>query len=222
MGKKVKIPRAKNLSRRKKIIIAIIILFIVVAIVFLGFYLFSDYFKNEEGSKSNGTTSTSLTSATGSDLSTEAVAIAAESGYEAGQEYLDQALESASASSDKATIYLYKASLANSNKISADTSINSDDSGSTTNVDGTGSGYTSVVPTTETALEYAYKAEELSPSAASAITIASLEETIGNLENAIKYYKIYLERGANSYDATNQDSDYDYYSNYIKELKVKL
>lgn len=209
MSKKVKQSKVKKMSRRKKIIITIIILLVLIAITFSGFYVFSGYSKNSTTNKSNGITATKKTSVDTTTLSTEAASVVAKSGYAAGQEYLDKALESASTSNDKATIYLHKSLLAISGSGS---DVNSSNSIADVNNDSV----------KNTALEYAYESEKLNPTAASAVSIASLEESAGNLEDSIKYYKIYLERGANSYDTVNTDSDYEYYSNYIKTLEEKI
>lgn len=197
MSKKVKQSKVKKMSRRNKIIITIIILLVLIAIAFSGFYMFSGYSKNSTTNKSNGITATKKTSVDTTTLSTEAASVVAKSGYAAGQEYLDKALESATVSSEKAIIYTEKISLANlSSQHSEEAKKNS--------------------------LDYAYEAEKLNSTAQTAMTIASIEESLENKITAIKYYKIYLERSSTDNDKTNYKGDIQYYSTYIKQLESEI
>ncbi|MEI6053918.1 MAG: hypothetical protein WCQ49_00940 [Candidatus Saccharibacteria bacterium] len=72
----------------------------------------------------------------------------------------------------------------------------------------------------ESALKFALEAERLNPTDNSALVVASLEESSGNKVEAIKYYKIYLDRYLKETEgATTDDSDYGYYSEHVNYLE---
>lgn len=118
--------------------------------------------------------------------------VAQKSGAESGQKVLDDKLKQTNDSKIKAELYLNKATLAS-------TLVSKND-------------YTK-------ALEYAYESEKLNATANSALAIATMEEMKNNITNAIKYYKIYLERTPKP---TSGSSDgYAYYVSHVKELESK-
>ncbi len=87
-----------------------------------------------------------------------------EGGVEAGQQVLDQALLEAEGNPEKSVIYQQKSSLATLSPTGGDK---------------------------QASLTYAYEAEKLDPTYATAILIAEMEQ---DKEQALKYYKLYLER----------------------------
>ena len=117
--------------------------------------------------------------------------IIADGGVEAGKTYLDNELKKTSDAKERSQIYQDKAVLIASH-------LGGEDK--------------------ETALGYAYKAEEIYPSEGTALLIASIEDDLGHISNAIKYYKLYLSRLPNKTDSLNK-TDYDFYSARLSELE---
>lgn len=73
------------------------------------------------------------------------------------------------------------------------------------------------------ALKSAYDAESTYQSTGTALAIANNEERLGNLKDAIKYYRIYLERVPEEYrNDSESDYSYDYYSVYAEDLEDML
>jgi len=122
----------------------------------------------------------------------KALEAAQNEGPEAGQGVLDTALTTAGSDAEKAVIYQQKSSLASSG---------------------------SQQPDTESAIEYAYEAEKLNPTYGSAILIATLEDRNNNSVDAIKYYKLYLERLDETAESQNP-GDRQYYERRVAELEA--
>ena len=117
-------------------------------------------------------------------------------GSQAGQSFLDTELAKTNDSKEQAQLYMDKASL----------------------VDSILGGSDKVK-----ALEYAYKAEGLSPTEETALMIAVFEENQNDIPNAIKYYKLFLERfSKNSNEVLYGKVDYDYYTTYVGELEASI
>lgn len=112
------------------------------------------------------------------------------SGAKAGQDLLTTKSNETSNSQEKSQIYIEKAVLAGSVVGSSDNTK---------------------------ALEYAYQAEKYYPNKETAYSVAFYEEKLGNIINAIKYYKLYMDRLSNSED---DRIDFDYYSAYVKKLEA--
>lgn len=179
----------KKISHRKKIIIIIVLAVVVLGSV-AAYFIYSGFFNNKKSTTSDGKTSTTVSA---SNLTTKATAVVAQSGYTAGQTYLDKVLDTSSSSDDKAAVYLSKASLAS---VNSSTQNNSD--------------------TVEAAIQYSIKADELSPSADTALAVASYSERQKDYETAIKYYKLYLSR------ISKTDIGYEGYESHIKYLESKV
>lgn len=125
----------------------------------------------------------------------KALSVAISDGPEAGQAVLDERLNQTTDNKEKAAIYSQKAALAASP---------------------TGGGDTSE------ALEYAYITEEQDPTYASAIYIADLEYYENNNKvNALKYYKLYLERLTDEAIELNP-GDKAYYEQLVQEIEASL
>ena len=135
-----------------------------------------------------------------SELSSKASDITSKYGYNAGQKYLDSALSQAKTDQEKAEVYTVKANLVFSN----------------TDADNTSS------QKAKDALDYAREAEQLNPTQVNILSLASLEESAGNIENAIKYYQMYIDRGASSGEDVVVSGDKEFYTNYINGLRDEL
>jgi hypothetical protein len=132
---------------------------------------------------------------TDNQLYDKALSATAEGGPEAGQAVLDERLTQATDNKEKAAIYSQKATLAASPSGGGDTSK---------------------------ALEYAYLTEEQDPTYASAIYIADLEYYENdNKVNALKYYKLYLERLTDQAIDLNP-GDKAYYEQLVQEIEASL
>lgn len=132
------------------------------------------------------------------DLYNETDSIVSEEGYQAGQDNLDIELAKTSDPREQAQLYILKASIAGSSSIESDL---------------------------VKALEYAYKAESLFPSEETALVIASFEDSQNNIPDAIKYYKLFLERFSNNSDRSlyiYRQADYDYYNARVSELEAGI
>jgi len=116
-------------------------------------------------------------------------------GAKAGQDYLDSELTKTTSAELQAKIYIEKSSL----------------SASTAGGDNT-----------TQAIEYALKAESLSKTPESAITVAVLEEKAGNIQQAIDYYQLYIDRVSKNPPSEPSEDDRDYYSQRIIELEAEL
>jgi len=126
----------------------------------------------------------------GSDDYSRATSVAAKDGPKAGQDVLDNELTKSNDVKVQAEIYINKSTLAGSYVGGSDK---------------------------VKALDYAYKAEGLYPDFRTALSIASLEEK-SNIQNSIKYYKLYLERAPKN-SASSEPGDYEYYSSKLKQLQ---
>jgi len=119
-------------------------------------------------------------------------------GFNAGQKLLDEDLKKTTNPEEQSKIYINKATLMSQ----------ANDADKTK------------------ALEYAYKAESLFPNENTAMLIASLEEAQKNTSNAIKYYKLYLERLSKK--ITSQDPEdmtvreYNYYKKHLEALEKSI
>jgi hypothetical protein len=124
----------------------------------------------------------------------DALEAAKSEGAAAGQAVLDTALSSTTDKADRAAIYTQKSTLAGSAEGGADT---------------------------QTALEYAYKAEEENPSYATAIYIAEFEYYMGDKSKALTYYKYYLER-VNEDAIDLNPGDKEAFEKRVQELEATL
>ncbi|NTW62231.1 hypothetical protein HGB25_02370 [Candidatus Saccharibacteria bacterium] len=116
-------------------------------------------------------------------------------GYAAGQVFLDEELKKTTSTQNQSQIYSLKSVHAGSFGGGNDKAL---------------------------ALEYAYKAESLFPDKTTALSIASLEDGMSNTSNAIKYYKLYLERAKTGTALSKLDqADYDYYAAKVKKLESR-
>jgi len=122
------------------------------------------------------------------------VTISRSEGPDSSQKYLDGELQNAKSPEEIAKIYIMKSGEADS--------IDSNDNKAKS-------------------LEYAYMAEKNYPTYKSALVIARIEEWKGNIEIAIKYYKLCLER--NPKDVADWSStDNDYYQVRIDKLEKAI
>ncbi len=124
-----------------------------------------------------------------SDIKQQLDAEVQKNGVSSGQSFLDKKLQATVDSKVKSSIYIEKALLSGA-------SVGNND-------------YSK-------ALEYAYQAEQYEKTKQSAYTIAFYEEKLGNIENATKYYQLYLDRLSDNEEDT---IDYEYYSAYVKSLR---
>lgn len=129
-------------------------------------------------------------SKTKEDLYNKAVATVASDGAEQAQSEIGATLETLESDEDKSYAYTLKASLA-----PPDTSQSE-------------------------ILGYYYEAEKLDPTFDTALNVATAEYYAGNKENALKYYKLYLERSIDK-DGKNLDPQgRAYYEARVKELEA--
>ena len=134
-----------------------------------------------------------LTAAKANEVTKKVEAIVTNKGPQAGQDYLNTELVKTSNPKEQAQLYINKSALASSAMGGSD-GIH--------------------------ALEYAQKAEDLSPDAETALSVALLEEGQGNIPVAIKYYKLYLERSPkNSQSIEPSEDDYDFYVARVARLE---
>lgn len=151
-------------------------------------------FQKDESVVVGETPKTGLASAESVALYEEALAVAEESGPAAAQQVFDDKLQTTTDDQQKSDIYIQKATLA-----------------------GSATGGSNLAQ----ALEYAYDGEEVSPTYATAILIASLEEQLGNKANALKYYKLYLDRLTDEANQLNP-GDKDAYTRKVQQLEAEL
>ena len=107
---------------------------------------------------------------------------------QSGQAFLDEKIKQTVESQEKSYIYMEKAILAGSYIGGFDI---------------------------KSALKYAYEAEKYYPTKETAYAIAYYEESLNNIQTAIKYYKLYLDR----LTPNDESGDYEYYLEYIKQLE---
>lgn len=116
-------------------------------------------------------------------------------GFDAGQKVLDENLKKTTNPEEQSRIYINKATLMSQ--------ANDDDK--------------------TKALEYAYTAEKLYPTENTAMLIASLSEAQKNSINAIKYYKLYLERVSKKITSEDPNDmtvrEYNYYKKHLEALE---
>lgn len=123
-------------------------------------------------------------------------ALVMDSGPESAQEYLNSEIKSATDAEEEAQLYIDKAVLAGS-------------------LPG-GQNYAQ-------AIEFALKADGLYPTEESALIVANIEMNQNNIPNAIKYYKIYLDRASKGLEGEAlDDSTYDYYYRLISDLEAGI
>ncbi len=178
--KKMAPKSSKRFFRKNRLVIG----FMAIVIIILGFVGAWVYISNQK----------SATDTKVDDL-TEAKAIMAEKGYDAGKNYLEKELQNTNKPNEQVEIYKNLATI----------------TGSVTGGNSKGK-----------ALVYAYKAEKLQPSGETAMLIATYEEYLGNIRTAIKYYKLYLEREPKSSAIPSNQSGYDYYTTRVSELEAGL
>ena len=122
----------------------------------------------------------------------KALSTAVSDSTEAGQAILDEALESADSKQERAMVYTQKSAVAIANPDS---------------------------PDFESALEFALRAEQEDPSYGTAIVIAELQDyDFQNYSEAIKYYKLYLDRLTEEASELNP-GDRAFYENRLRELE---
>ena len=188
---KHKNPSSLNRLFRKKWLMSIIIVFFVALLAGGGYFIYNKYSVSIIDSSNKQTAKQADQEIISEDISGQMYNITSKKGIDAGQKYLDDKLETANDNAVKALVYIRKAEL-------------------TSSLLGNHN-YTK-------ALEYAYRAESLSPSADTALSIALYEDKSGNTANAIKYYKLYLEKKPKGVDDA-ETNNYEYYSSRIKELE---
>lgn len=151
------------------------------------------YFNNIQDSN---TQAAEKAAAKRNEISGEVESIVSDKGSQAGQTFLDDELTKTGDSKEQAQLYMSKAALVGSLPGGNDK---------------------------VKALEYAYKAESLSPDEETALVIALFEESQDNTPNAIKYYKLFLERfSKNSDEVAYSKVDYDYYAARVGELEASI
>lgn len=183
----------------KKITIIIVTSILVVVISVGGYLIYSHYKKIDSTVATDSKTPYNLDQ---DNIYGIAYETAKNKDYDSGQAYLDDKLNSVTDSKLKATIYIYKSSLAGSE-------FGNDQ---------------------KKALEYAYEAEKIYPSKESALRVAIREEKLDNIKVSLKYYKIYLERMKKdlaTYDGkmkTYYEREYNQYLTHVKKIEetVKL
>jgi|GEM_PF-3032845 len=187
-----KVNKHKNSPFLKRLIrrkwLVAIMVFFVIAILAGGGYFIYTKIIIPDNTKSDNTKQ-EIAKSKSEDYS-KATSVAAKDGPEAGQNILDKELTKTTDVKAQAEIYLNKSTLA-----------------------GSFIGGLNKVK----ALDYSYKAEGLYPDFRTALSIASLEEK-SNVQNSIKYYKLYLERAPKD-SANSEPGDYEYYSSKLKQLQ---
>jgi len=183
-------PFLKRLFRKKWLVVIIVVIFVTL-LTGGGYFIYNKYFVSVKESSNKQTAKQADQEITSEDISGQMYNISSKNGIDAGQRYLDDKLETANDNAVKALVYIRKAEL-------------------TSSLLGNHN-YTK-------ALEYSYKAESLSPSADAALSIALYEDKSGNTANAIKYYKLYLERNPKGADDA-ETNNFGYYTSRIKELE---
>jgi len=194
----VKIKPRLRLKFKKITIIIVASIFVI--IVSVGGYLIYSYYKKVNSALT--TTQKAPYNLDESNIYGVAYETAKNKDYSSGQFYLDDKLDVTTDSKLKATIYIYKSSLAGSE-------FGNDQ---------------------KKALEYAYEAEKIYPSKESALRVAIREEKLDNIKVSLKYYKIYLERMKKdlaTYDGkmkTYYEREYNQYLTHVKKIEetVKL
>lgn len=181
--------------KHRKLLITIVSVLLIAGIGVGSFFIFSRFFVKQ---------STAPSKETIKQLPSEANKIMAKEGYSAGQKYLDQSLSQVTDSADKASIYTAKSSLALS-KINSTSNITKDDKKSLLN----------------DALESEMKADQAKPTDMTALSIANTEEALGNKDEAIKYYQLYIDRVKNPNTRTDRVDSSSYYIQHIKSLEAK-
>lgn len=151
---------------------------------------------NPFNSQNSNTQAAEKAAAKRNEISGEVESIVSDKGSQAGQTFLDDELAKTGDSKEQAQLYMSKAALVGSLPGGNDK---------------------------VKALEYAYKAESLSPDEETALVIALFEESQNNIPNAIKYYKLFLERfSKNSDEVAYSKVDYDYYAARVSELEASI
>lgn len=140
------------------------------------------------------TTTSGDTSSLNNDVYDQVQSIVSKEGMEAAQIFLDEKISQTNNETEQAQLYLEKSSLSSNDE------------------------------NKNQALEYAYNAESLDPNEKTAFWVAIAEESVGNIEEAIKYYRLFLERAPDrESDIESSDGiDYDFYENHVKELEASL
>ncbi len=181
-------------TRRKKILFLVILPIVLVILGLIAYWYYSQPGTQSSSNSSEGATTSTTSTAQAQDTAYDkAVTTAETSGPAAGQAILDSALQQATSSTAKATIYSQKSSLA----------------GSPTS----GSDYTS-------ALEYAKQADSLNPTIESAAAVASIAQGMGDNKQAITYYQLAIERIGDPTKADSMEqSSYGYYNQEIGILQ---
>lgn len=176
---------------KKRTILFIALTTVIVLIALYIFFLNKNTQDNKQKSEKSISNSDSLAkkyNLKNSDTYGIAYQVTKNDGDAAGQKYLDEQLKSTTDSKTKSKIYIYKSNL-----------ITSQAGGDT-----------------ELALEYAMKAESSYATDNTAIAIAIANEKLNNKSDAIKYYKLYLERMKKFLDSYKGDYKSTYERNYEK------
>ena len=169
----------------------------VIALAVLGIILVFLFLMLNLNKKENVSEVDRSTTAIDNSISAKVDEVKSASGSKAALDYIDKELATSTTDTKKQSqLYLEKSIVSNSQVIGDDRSV---------------------------PLQYAYKAESLSPDMETAMQIAILEEAGGNITSAIKYFKLYLTRLSSSPDVSDSvSSDYNYYSSHVDDLEASI
>ena len=180
----------KHFSRKKWLIIGLLVI-VFISGIFSGWLFIVSQKKSENSSVTATQPRSLIQGAEKEKIVNELDTVVAKSGPEAGQAFLDSRISKTTGKQELSLLYSVKSTYSAFN---VSESSQSD------------------------ALKAAYKAEELGPTEDTAYVIAYLEENYGSLNNAIKYYKIFLNRIPKP--SQMYDNDFEYYSDYAKKLET--
>jgi len=181
----------KHLSDKKwLIVLAVVILFLAGAIS--GWIFVISQKKSDSSSAPAAQSKSLIQGAEKEKIINELDAVVAKSGPEAGQAFLDSRISKTTDKQEQSLLYSVKSTYSAFN-------VNENSQSD--------------------ALKAAYKAEELGPTEDTAYVVAYLEENYGSINNAIKYYKIFLERIPKP--SQMYDNDFEYYSDHVKSLEAE-
>jgi hypothetical protein len=190
-----------SMSKRLKIIMGVVGAILVLGTAATIYYwpalsgFFAGVFGQETSEETDEVNTPAPVVKTDAKLYENAAAAAASGGAEAGQAVFNEQLAATNSKSEKAAIYSQKAELALTPAGGANTAQ---------------------------ALEFAYLAEQEAPTYATALFIAEIEfNDMNNRTNALKYYKLYLERLTDEGIALNP-GDKEYFEQRIREIEESL
>lgn len=186
-------------SKQKKIIYVATAIVTVLLIVAASFFVYtvsqgSKQVTTDDQTRRAAGIPTAADLANRQQLDSQALAAAKDKGAAGGQAVYDTQLNATSDKKQQAVIYSQKAAFASSPSGGNDL---------------------------KSALDYAYKAEGLAPDYGTAILIAQLEESLKDIPNAVKYYKLYLARLNPEAIALNP-GDKEAYEAKVLELEKQL